>query len=421
MKGRPHSLLPAILIEKPCKSQTHQNIHMDFNQDIFLILLLRQIDNCTTWDEDRYIDRMLQKYPKARQLKQDVRETYPEQAARHPYFVTDPFPLRVVGSYEAMLEEQSVATSKRKRRYFNFAAGLLVAIATCATLLKIYNKPEPLLSTTGANGVVLQVAKGETIPLGTHTDTIPTRYALLSTNSGMLRFKAGPGSNGLQQNTIVVPATHIYSITLADGTIVHMNAATSLRFPFTFDGHNREVYVEGEAYFSVAADAKHPFIVHTGKGDVTVLGTAFNVNTYGNNFRVSLLSGSVIVKDKKGNKTLLAPCEEAAIDPVSRELFEEEFESDDVLGWMHGFYRFQDQPLAEVCQVAERLYGVRVQFDSERLARLKYSGVINKYNPLTTFLGKLKDNGGIGSYYYDGEGVIHLSWNKNKVDKVPDL
>lgn len=387
---------------------------MDFNQDEFLILLLRQLENCTNWDEDRYIDHILRKYEVARQLKQDVRETYPMEANKHPFFIRGIGSLVVVKGLEPVEETLAFppVRSSRKRKHLNIAAATLVAVATTVSLFLVPSTKPGKASLGNTKGVTLQLAKGERIVLGADVANIPTRYALLSTNAAMLQFKPKPGKAGYGENTIRVPAAYMYSITLADGTVVHLNAATELRFPFAFRSNSREVFVDGEAYFSVAKDAKRPFIVHTKKGDVNVLGTDFNINTYENRLIVSLISGSVVVKPGKGAAIPVQPCQAAVLDPVSLETTLTAFRSEEVMSWLHGQYRFQAQSLAAVCKTAERLYGVKLVFDSEQLGKVKYSGMIDKKEPLQRFLEKLKENGKVDEWYYDEKGRIHLDWNK---------
>jgi ferric-dicitrate binding protein FerR (iron transport regulator) len=394
---------------------------MEFNRDEFLILLLKQLDNCTTWNEDRLIDRVLTKHDWARELKEAVRETYPEETGKHPYYYITkqhtPEPVE-----EIIIPQRNKPVIKRfnRRMALNLAAATLIAAVVIATLLRSPEKPAPVAQ-TAPPGVTLQMAKGEAVRLDYDTATIATKYALLNTNSAMLQFKVKPGSNGLQDNTIIVPDGHMYSITLSDGTVVHMNSATSLRFPFAFNGSNREVHIEGEAYFSVAHNAKQPFIVHSKGGDVTVLGTGFNINTYDNRFMVSLVSGKVSVKHKNGAKVALKPRQAAVLDTVKGKLLLKEFKSEEVLSWMQGQYHFVGQPLHEICKAAGRLYGVKVHFDSKKLAQLKYSCMISKKDSIGTFLQQLKDNGKVDDYYYDEDGVVHLSLSKSRVDTMGEL
>jgi Fe2+-dicitrate sensor, membrane component len=395
-------------------------ILMTFNEDEFLILLLRQLDNCTNWDEDRYIDYMLRRYDRARQLKQDVTETFPQQAERHPNFMPAAWPLSLVKRYEPVMETADAVTlqSSANRRHLNIAAAVLVAAVVILSLFLIPSIRSDHRHLPGSSkGVILEMAKGERVELGAEVATIPTRYALLSTNAEMLQFSAQPGKLAFKENTLRVPAAHSYNVTLEDGTIVHMNAATELRFAFTFSSISREVYVDGEAYFSVAKDEKRPFIVHTKKGNVRVLGTDFNINTYEDNFIVSLVSGAVIVDPKKGPSMRLQPCQEMVLDPVSLEASLIDFRGEMVMGWLKGQYRFIDQPLSEVCKVVERLYGIRIRFDRERLGNVKFTGKVDKNETVEGFFEKMKENTEVGMWYYDEEGTIHLDRNEENEGK----
>ena len=84
----------------------------------------------------------------------------------------------------------------------------------------------------------------------------------------------------VRYNTLVISRGGDFKVTLADGTIVWLNSCTRLRYPLDFKGDVREVFLEGEAYFEVAKDAKHPFVVRTADVDVRVLGTRFNLSAY---------------------------------------------------------------------------------------------------------------------------------------------
>jgi len=371
---------------------------MALDLDEFLLLLLRQKDGCTSWTEDRYIERILRAHPEARRLTEDILETFPQQPT--------------LDNRQAAWPRPAVWPAWR-RRIRNIAAAVLVAALTGSSFLFFsYREDRLYASTAPSPEVTLQLANGEAIRLGDSNRTIPVKDALLSTNSEMLRFTTKTAGGPPGYNTLVVPATHLYSITLADGTVVHMNAGSVLRFPFAFNGRSREVYVEGEAFFSVAPHAQQPFIVHTPQGDVTVLGTAFNLSTYGNRFMLSLVSGSVAIAGHKGAKAVLKPCKAAIMDGAGGLLRETDFESEQVLGWLRGQYRFRQQSLREICNVAERWYGVTIRLDNQELGKLKYSGILNKQEPLTTFLDKLRNNGEVQGYYYDMDGTIVLKTHR---------
>src|SRR6185312_3317341 len=104
------------------------------------------------------------------------------------------------------------------------------------------------------------------------------------------------------------------NLTLADGSKVWLNAASSLRFPTAFTGKERNVEITGEAYFEVAHNAAMPFIVHKGSTIIKVLGTHFNVNAYDDesSLNVTLLEGGVSVENSNTHQSqVIIPGEQA--------------------------------------------------------------------------------------------------------------
>ncbi|EHQ26386.1 FecR family protein [Mucilaginibacter paludis] len=135
-------------------------------------------------------------------------------------------------------------------------------------------------------------------------------------------FNRNSQSENLAYNNYHTKRGNLSKIILSDGTLVWLNADSKFRCPQSFDGATtREVYLEGEAYFEVAKDKKHPFLVHTRNLTTKVLGTKFNVNAYDSNkaIEVTLLEGKVmlttgnagIIKNKKQDTLYLKPNEKA--------------------------------------------------------------------------------------------------------------
>jgi ferric-dicitrate binding protein FerR (iron transport regulator) len=268
---------------------------------------------------------------------------------------------------------------------------------------------------TYIKGVTLALASGGALELGAVNDTIVANAATLHTNASMLYFTAKAGnSNAGRDNTLTVPAGNMYSLTLSDGSVVHLNAATILRFPFAFTGSRREVFVDGEAFFNVAPNANQPFIVHSPKKDVQVLGTAFNISTYNDQFMLSLISGKVAVTDVKEQPMVvpgsvqLAPCQRAVLNPRTNRIEIEAVDGSGELSWLQGIYRFQQEPLAEVCKVAERLYGVKFKLENEALGKITYTGILHRGEPVDVFLKNLKINGKVSGYEQDWDGGVVL-------------
>jgi ferric-dicitrate binding protein FerR (iron transport regulator) len=209
---------------------------------------------------------------------------------------------------------------------------------------------------------------------------------------------------------LTVPPKTDYRIELSDGTKVHLNASSTLRFPFIFAPKAREVYLEGEAYFTVAHDPKHPFIVHTGTTSVLALGTAFNVNSYDNNLiTTSLVTGSVVTDVGDSLNVTLKPGYEAIYKPGER-FKVKRFDENVTLGWRDGIFRFHNKPLGEIVPVMKRWFGLKVAFVATGIADVLFSGDLDKDKPVNEFLDELCWEKGLDYKIHDG--TVHFSTQK---------
>ncbi|MBW8688381.1 FecR family protein [Chitinophaga rhizophila] len=217
-------------------------------------------------------------------------------------------------------------------------------------------------------------------------------------------------SSTIEWNTLTVPPKTDYRIELSDGTEVHLNASSTLRFPFIFPGRTREVYLEGEAYFTVAHNPKQPFIVHTGTTSVIALGTAFNVNSYDNNLiTTSLVTGSVVTDVGDSLDVTLKPGFEAIYKPGER-FKVKRFDENVTLGWRDGIFRFHNKTLEEVAPVLKRWFGLKVAFAANSIAGIHFSGDLDKDKAVNLFLDELCWEKGLDYKIYDG--TIHFSMRK---------
>ncbi|MFK5973996.1 MAG: FecR family protein [Flavobacteriaceae bacterium] len=180
-------------------------------------------------------------------------------------------------------------------------------------------------------------------------------------------------------NEIYVPYGKKFQLKLSDGTFVYLNAGTSLKYPVNFiSGKERQVFLTGEAYFEVAKDTKHPFIVHANGMGVKVLGTHFNVNTYkaSEPFTV-LVEGSVaIYQNKIGDeqavtRTIL-PGQKASLKQNNIEIGKVNVSN--YIGWMEGSLIFIDLPFIEIIQKIERKYNVKINNSYAELNNIKFKG-----------------------------------------------
>jgi ferric-dicitrate binding protein FerR (iron transport regulator) len=178
--------------------------------------------------------------------------------------------------------------------------------------------------------------------------------------------------------TISVPAGQRVNLVLPDGTEVWLNARTTLKYPVSFNTKERNLELDGEAYFEVAQDKKHPFVVHTAKGNIQALGTAFNVEAYSSDskFVASLMHGSVQVKlpgDPSGG-LLLQPGRKAVWQEGDSLLHVETIDDYAVYRWVEGLICFKDAPLPAIMKEFEKYYGVRIDIRNRRVLKYSYTG-----------------------------------------------
>lgn len=191
-------------------------------------------------------------------------------------------------------------------------------------------------------------------------------------------------------HTLEVPVGGEFDMVLADGTRVWLNSATKLRYPTRFTGKNREVYVEGEAFFSVCKDSAHPFIVHAEGACVRVLGTEFNLSAYpGERTITTLAEGKVEVNDKV-SKVYLKPGEQAICGKGARFIEVKEVDVSLFTSWIKGVFEFENMSLLAISRQLSRWYGVSFQFEDESCAEWRFTGGIKKYVPLNQSLDILE-------------------------------
>jgi len=231
---------------------------------------------------------------------------------------------------------------------------------------------------------------------------------LLATGAGYF-YLHRPAHGNIPLKTLVVERGATNTLKLDDGTEVKLNAATTIRYSADFNNSNiREVYVEGEAFFTVSPDPKKPFIVHCSLANIEVLGTSFNIRTYDSSFRAALVSGAVAITTHEGEKVKLSPGYTATLETHIPQLLVTAYKPDTVLGWLSGIYRFENTPLKEVCHMAERAYNMRICIDSKELANVCYSGIINAKKPVELLLEDIGYTTAI-NYYLDKTGQLHLT------------
>lgn len=187
-----------------------------------------------------------------------------------------------------------------------------------------------------------------------------------------------------------------YWLTLEDGTIVHLNYNTTLRYPIHFNSLDRTVYLEGEAYFQVASEKKRPFRVVTTNGVVTQYGTSFNVNTHTlARTEVVLVKGSISVTTNTGREQMLKPGELAILCENLPQAEIKEVDVNMYTSWNTGRFVFEHTSLEKLMKTVSSWYGVNVIFQSDDIRKMYFTGDIDRYESITPVLKAIQNTTGL--------------------------
>jgi hypothetical protein len=243
------------------------------------------------------------------------------------------------------------------------------------------NAPAPLAP--GSNKAMLVLADGKTIPLDSANIGALAKQgntSIMNTQEG-LAYKAEGSPAEVVYNTVVTPRGGQYQLTLADGSKVWLNAASSIRFPTAFIGKERLVEITGEGYFQVAANAQQPFRVKV-KGtpdmEVNVLGTSFNIMAYPDEQTITTTLEDGAVQLVHGNsKSVLKPGFGGSLSAGDNDFVIEKADMEQTLAWKEGKFRFRNTSIQTIMRQMARWYNIDVTYQGD-LSDVRLTGIISR-------------------------------------------
>lgn len=180
--------------------------------------------------------------------------------------------------------------------------------------------------------------------------------------------------------------------TMPDGTVVHLAPKSSIRYSPAFGKNDRNIVLEGQAFFEVTKDAHQPFTVQAGELSVQVLGTRFNVTHYKDvdSAAVSLVDGKVQVSVPTQKKPFeLQPGQELYYDKHEQHAYARAYDVESVTGWTSRLLVFRNEPLSVVAHKLEQLYDVEITFADPAMKSYKLFAKFND-KPLSYILDVIK-------------------------------
>ena len=248
----------------------------------------------------------------------------------------------------------------------------------------------------GTSKAILMMADGKEVVLeqGQNLNILLNeRVRVATSNRGIVYEEHGKGVVTEEYNKLTTPIGGEYSLVLSDGTKVFLNADSELKYPVEFSDGKRIVDLKGEAYFEVHKDSLRPFVVRVNGAEVTVLGTSFNVNTYGDDGPIytTLVNGAVRVSSvKNGQAEVLKPGMQSVMDVQSGQLTVREVDVEPYVAWREGRFVFRAMTLDLIMRQLQRWYDFEVFYQNPELKDYEFRGVIKRDMDLDKVLSVIK-------------------------------
>jgi len=291
-----------------------------------------------------------------------------------------------LGQITMHVDHVQESRSKGKYRFLKYAAvfvGIVGLGLGLNSLLRSNDGQENITIVNEEVNLDLGNGKREVIKETGTTNILDSEGNVIAVQTGdKIKYTPVKESAEIHYNELSVPFGKKFELELADGTLVYINSGSLLKYPTNFStGKQREVSLKGEAFFKVAEDAEHPFIVNTGPVNIRVLGTEFNVSAYSEDIETStvLVSGSVQLYDsisihRSETNLQLVPGEKGTWSRKQGDFKSEKVDTSIYTAWVQGKLVFRDMPFGNIRKQLERRYNVTIVNNNKALDNNTFSG-----------------------------------------------
>lgn len=355
-------------------------------------LIMRYIDESISEEEKQILQQWLDK-------SQDNRNIFNK-------LVFEDSRIEEIKKMSSYNKEKAWKKIKGRNKKKSFQVGILIRVAAIIAIIitsgiLIYDSynfdHEKFASsekiTAGRSTARLITSSGESFDLDTITSLYLSGKSKLENDGKELiintdKSEKENNTKDPKYNIIQVPRGGEYNMKLADGTRIHLNSESSIRFPAHFTGDSREIFLKGEAYFDVKKDSK-PFIVHVNNTYIKVLGTSFNINAYKETLKVqtTLVSGSVAMGNKNtDNEIKLKPGDQGEFDLSTNKISKRKVDVNYYTSWKNGIFAFEDMRFDDVMTILSRWYEFNVFYQNAEVKDIKFTGKMKRYSNIKEIL-----------------------------------
>lgn len=298
-------------------------------------------------------------------------------------------------------EKKKRTLTQRMPKWMKYASAAAVFLIS-ASIFFWTNKPDKINIAQVDNAEIIEpggkkarliLADGKTLDL-TNNFNIEKQDGTIIVNEseGGLSYERKSDKIKPEYHTIEVPIGGEYQLRLDDGTKVYLNSGTRLRYPSYFEGKERNVELEGEAYFEVTKN-NNPFIVHTSNLDIKVLGTSFNISAYEEDSQVNatLVNGKVQVLTKHNTSVYdLTPGYNLNYQKGSNAVTTQKVDVEFYIAWVRGEFIFNNQNLEDILTQLSRWYDFSVEYEDPSLRNMKFTGGAEKKRSISYMLKQIE-------------------------------
>ncbi len=302
-------------------------------------------------------------------------------------------------------------TKVRRLKTFKYAAIIIVLLGLGFIYQNGSPTKKPALEVPTEN-ITLQLENGtiKILKEDGSSKVLDSKGNVIGSQKGtQIVYKKELEKERLVYNTLTVPYGKRFEISLSDGTNVHLNAGTSLKYPVKFiKGQDRQVFLKGEAFFSVAKDIEHEFIVNSDALNVQVYGTQFNISCYpeDRNTDVVLIEGSVGLYAKEDAKnTTLTPGFKGSYDKNASQITTSPVITSVYTSWMQGGLVFRNMTFGNILKKMERHYNIDITNNNQDLTNEKFNASFRN-EPIEKILNYFKITYGIDFTIDDNKIII---------------
>ncbi len=410
-------------------------------------LLKKYMDDDITAEELRELSQYVQHADDPQVLEQLVDDLWKEHDTRAPQALPSSALYRAILQHPELQADPPIKGEKHQRMTWLRIAGAAAVVLISATLFwygGLITKPladdvgrtvATVAIVPGGNKATLTLANGHVVNLSETQNGIVLGEELTYVDgSGVLEAGLSyrlpdisrqptdigdPLSTGGQGRrdkhiaeapplmSLTTPNGGTYQVTLSDGTKVWLNSASILRYPMNFSGSQREVELEGEAFFEVAPK-KVPFFVKTREQVVEVLGTQFNITGYPDEaeVRTTLVEGSVRVVNSVSNAAKqLSPGKQSIVRGRRMEI--RDVETEPYIAWKKGYFAFPDEHISRVMNTIARWYDIEVEYQGD-MTHKYFGGTLSRFEDFETLLQTIELTGSV-RFKIEGRRVIVMT------------